>query len=304
MFDELVLDELQSRRVRRLLALTTTKEIGSQIWLIEDLDLRKRRQEGAPPPAGVWVTAVSDTLSVPLDWRVLFDVAAPARHAWRSRLALEALDWLCGLDYKPPVIVAGPGYGSLRGFRGGLEARQLDYLVRVEPHTALDEIAPSGTDRRGRWATDSRSKIADCLRAREVELEPFSWTENGRGQSGSAASRVVRSRFGALRVDALDARPHGNPSSPRRLVCEWPDGEDLPVRFWLSNLPDETPIAGFASLAKLPARADLVDSRPREILAGQPDWPTSSGSLDMQLTLWVMAQEVRALKRNRSLLET
>jgi SRSO17 transposase len=35
------------------------------------------------------------------------------------------------------------------------------------------------------------------------------------------------------------------------LVCEWPDGTDEPVKYWLSNLPDETPLERLVALAKL-----------------------------------------------------
>jgi hypothetical protein len=295
-------DHLSWQAVRRLLTLKTTQEIEPQIWLIEDLELRGRSHEGSPPaaPAGVWVTAVTDTLGVPLDWRVLLDAAPHGRRAWRSRLALEALDWLCALDCVPPVIAAGPGYGSLRGFRDGLEVRQLDYLVRVEPAIALDEVAPTDVARRGRRAADSRSLITDYLRARQIELEPFSWTEAGRRSVGAARSRVVHSRFGALRLDAPGPEVHGRRGRHRWLVCEWPAGEEQPVRFWFSNLPNGTSISHFASLAKLPARADLVGSRPGNILAGQPERPTSTVSLDQQLTLWVLAQEFRALKAHRA----
>jgi hypothetical protein len=83
-------------------------------------------------------------------------------------------------------------------------------------------------------------------------------------------------------------------------VCEWPAGDERPLRFWLSNLPNDTSISDFALLAKLPARGDRAASRPSTILAGQPEWPTSTAALDLQLTLWVMAEGFRALKRHRA----
>jgi hypothetical protein len=299
-FEKLVMDGLQARRVRRTLALTTTQELEPQVWLVEDLELRGRGQSGSPPaaPAGVWVTAVTDTMSMPLDWRLLPHDAANGRRAWRSRLALEALDGLCAIDCTPPVIAAGPGYGSLRGFRAGLETRQLDYLVRVEPAIAFDEVATDGAEQRGRRASDSRNAIADYLRARQIELEPFSWTEGEGRSAGSASSRVVQSRFGALPLVVSDREVRGRDRRRRWLVCEWPVGDERPLRFWLSNLPNDTSISDFALLAKLPARGDRAASRPSTILAGQPEWPTSNAALDLQLTLWAAAEEFRALKRH------
>jgi hypothetical protein len=286
-----------------MLALTATQEIEPQVWLIEDLELRGRWNGGSSPaaPVGVWVTAVSDTLSVPLDWRLLQDDTASGRRAWRSRLALEALDGLCALASTPPVIAAGPGYGSLRGFRAGLEARQLNYLVRVEPAIAFDEVAPAGASQRGLRASDSRSLITDYLHRRRIELEPVSWREDGRRSAGSAPSRVVQSRFGALRLDASNPEVRGRDRRYRWLVCEWPGGDEQPVRFWLSNLPNHTTISDFVSFAKLPARADLAGSRPSTILAEQSESPTSTEALDLQLTLGVMAEEFRTLNRHRAM---
>jgi SRSO17 transposase len=34
-------------------------------------------------------------------------------------------------------------------------------------------------------------------------------------------------------------------------LAEWPDSEDAPTRFWLSDLPADTPIAHLARLAKI-----------------------------------------------------
>lgn len=248
-------------------------------------------------PVGVWISAVADTLGVPLDWRVLPDDAAQGRRPWRSRLALETIDGLRELDPTPAVIAAGPGYGSLRGFRAGLEERQLDYLVRVDPAIAFGELVPANGVRNVHGATASRSMIADYLRGQQIELEPFSWSEGGRRPAGSATSRVVHSRFGALRMGS-GSESRGR---DRWLVCEWPDGAEQPVRFWASNLPSDTSAADFALLATLPARADLDGSRPGNILAAELEWPTSTASIDLQLTLWVMAQEFRGLKAHRTL---
>jgi SRSO17 transposase len=34
-------------------------------------------------------------------------------------------------------------------------------------------------------------------------------------------------------------------------MAEWPDGESEPTRFWLSDLPEDTPVAELVRLAKI-----------------------------------------------------
>jgi SRSO17 transposase len=34
-------------------------------------------------------------------------------------------------------------------------------------------------------------------------------------------------------------------------VCEWPDDAGEPIKYWLSNLPEETPLERLVALAKL-----------------------------------------------------
>jgi SRSO17 transposase len=52
-------------------------------------------------------------------------------------------------------------------------------------------------------------------------------------------------------------RAAGEDELPLRwLVCEWPDDADKPVKYWLSNLPADTPLKRLVSLAKLRWRVE------------------------------------------------
>jgi SRSO17 transposase len=42
----------------------------------------------------------------------------------------------------------------------------------------------------------------------------------------------------------------------RWLLAEWPPGKDEPVKYWLSNLPAETPLKRLVELAKLRWRVE------------------------------------------------
>ncbi|MEV6537174.1 hypothetical protein AB0M86_47860 [Streptomyces sp. NPDC051639] len=73
------------------------------------------------------------------------------------------------------------------------------------------------------------------------------------------------SRFLALRI-----RPAGReirkatPDSElplRCLLAEWPAGQDEPVQFWLSNLPETTPLPVLVRTAKLRWRIETTTAR-------------------------------------------
>jgi SRSO17 transposase len=105
----------------------------------------------------VSVHAVSDTASVPLQWRLFVpeEWAADAvrrrrtgvpediGHREKWRLALDSIDELAGWGPALPVLVADAGYGQNAGFRDGLERRSNGYVVAVRsdvtvhPHDAV-----------------------------------------------------------------------------------------------------------------------------------------------------------------------
>ncbi|HVI38841.1 MAG TPA: transposase, partial [Gaiellales bacterium] len=66
------------------------------------------------------------------------------------------------------------------------------------------------------------------------------------------------SRFIALRVrPANDAqRQHDGILPDCWLLAEWPAGKDEPVKYWLSNLPADTPLVGLVAMAKLRWRVE------------------------------------------------
>jgi SRSO17 transposase len=73
--------------------------------------------------------------------------------------------------------------------------------------------------------------------------------------SSRAAGAAAKS---ALRVrPANDAQRDEDGVLPERwLLAEWPEGKNEPVKYWLSNLPPDTPLVTLARLAKLRWRVE------------------------------------------------
>ncbi|MFJ8364634.1 IS701 family transposase [Streptomyces sp. NPDC093984] len=226
------------------------------------------------------VHAVSDAASCPLNWRLFLPrewaedavrrrrtgVPEDVGHREKWRLALDALDELAGWGLVPPVVVADAGYGQNADFRAGLAERGHSYVVgiradiTVQPHEAAPAApAWSGTGRRP-VPRYRQSPVTVAELAAAAGREAFSevtWREGSRGPMTSRflTMRVrpagVRSRRLAQAAAVAEHGRWDGVLPEVRLLAEWPDGEDGPTRFWLSNLPDDTPIADLVRLAKI-----------------------------------------------------
>jgi hypothetical protein len=128
------------------------------------------------------------------------------------------------------VVAAGAAFGSLAGFRRGLEARCLPYLLQVDPVTAAGEVAP---DRKSRSAAEARRTLQE------------------------------RTADGAATLPG--ARPKGSREEPKLVIVEGAEHLLLcEVRatvsagaFWLSNLPVETAPGRLSSLIRLANRSSV-----------------------------------------------
>jgi SRSO17 transposase len=266
--------------VRRRLARRMCAELAADAWAIDDTGMPKcgRLSPGvarqycgelgkvANCQVGVSVNAVSDAASCPLDWRLFLpaewddDRKRRARakipddvgHRPKWRLALDMLDELAGWGLRPPVIVADAGYGEIGEFRAGLEERDLRYVVQVKGSTSarpadaeLEQPVYGGHGRPplARYAGKPSSLRELVLAAGRATAIPVAWRE------GSRAS--LRSDFIALRVRPTGRRRLKGELPDRWLLAEWPDGAPEPVKYWLSDLPPETPIERLVLLAKL-----------------------------------------------------
>lgn len=273
--------------VRRRLARRMTAEIEPEGWVIDDTGLPKdgrfspgvaRQYCGALGKTAncqvlVSVNAVCDKASCPLAWRLFLppewdtDVERRARakipeavrHREKWRLALDIIDELLEWGLERRVVQADGGYGEITAFRLGLEARELEYVVQVKgatsahPADATPVTAPYGGIGRPpkpRYPDKPTSLRALALAAGPAAARPVTWREGDRGP--------LTSRFICLRVrPANDAQRDDDGVLPERwLLAEWPKNKDEPVKYWLANLPADTPLVGLVMLAKLRWRVE------------------------------------------------
>jgi SRSO17 transposase len=271
--------------VRRRLAERMSAELAPEAWAIDDTAFPKfgRNSVGvarqycgalgkvANCQVGVSVSAVTDTASCPLDWRLFLPlewdedrerrakahVPDELGHEPKWRQALAMLDELKGWGLEPKPVLADAGFGEISEFRAGLEQRGLDYAVQVRGRSSAyaEAVKPATARYRGRGRPPApRYRAKPCslkslaLAAGPRAARAISWREGADG-------RKLRSRFLLLRVRpanvGLRRRHHGKELPVRWLVCEWPAGASEPVKYWLSNLPADVAPKRLVQLAKL-----------------------------------------------------
>lgn len=157
----------------------------------------------------------------------------------------------------PGTVLADAGYGNDSGFRTGVSALELDYVVGVLGTTTVwpPGLAPAVPAWRGRGRRPKRLRrggdAAPVVQVRALaEGLPAEAWRVVTWREGTA--KPLASRFAALRV--RPARGDSQRSVPRReewLLVEWPEGEPQPTKFWLSNLSADTLIERLVYLAKL-----------------------------------------------------
>src|ERR1700678_4144788 len=155
------------------------------------------------------------------------------------------------------VVLTDAAYGSDGGFRAGVTEMGLIYAVAV-PSTisvwppGMEPLPPKPWSGRGRKPSRARregdhrpvsAKTLATTLPKEVWRE-VSWREG--------SNQTLTSRFAAVRI--RPATRDGKLTTPQPLewlLIEWPEDEREPTKYWLSTLPEDTPIEVLVDTAKL-----------------------------------------------------
>jgi SRSO17 transposase len=195
-------------------------------------------------------------------------IPATVRHREKWRLALDMLDQMNQAWALPRLpVTADSAYGDATAFRLGLEERGYSYVVAVKPTLsahpadALPQRAAYGGRGRPpvpgyREEPSTLGKLA--LAAGRKALHQVTW-RHGTRKSPNNPTAALRSRFLAIRVRPAnrDIPRAGDGSLPACwLLAEWPVGAPEPTDYWLSNLPESTPLRELVRLAKIRWRVE------------------------------------------------
>ncbi len=259
-------------------------EIGVVAWIIDDTGIPKdgrdspgvkRRYSGTLGKIGncqitVSVHAVGTRGTLPLGWSLYLPeewcedlprrrkAKIPDEVCFRTKPRLAGLlcEQAAGWELPTAPILADSAYGDGAAFRSGLHERGLEYVLAVSAQLSVygPEVSFAVPERRGRTGRPRSvarpDREPESLRALAERLPAEAW------QSvpcrTTPAGEEVEGCFAFVRVVAT--HPVRNDNQPPRwewLIIEWPEGEEAPSDYWLSNLPEETSLERLARLARL-----------------------------------------------------
>jgi SRSO17 transposase len=159
------------------------------------------------------------------------------------------------------VVVAGIGYGDNALFRQGLTAAGWPYVVavkgspRAHPAGAVPQArACGGLGQPPKPACPHPpASLRQLALASAGQIQPVTWRQGTKATRGNPEAAMT-SCFLAIRV-----RPPSRhiPRGPDRgfpacwLLAEWPPEAEEPSGYWLSTLPEDTPLEELVRLAKI-----------------------------------------------------
>jgi len=217
----------------------------------------------ASPSAGA---CVGMRLFLPESWsddeerRRRAQIPDEVRHREKWRIALDMLDDRADWGIEQRCILADAAYGDATAFRAGLQARGFTYVLNVSPKTsvwAYGRLPPSPAQRRARlrgkrggrpisaWGRDVKPQQMQQVVAELPEdvWHEYEWT-NGSGEPRTGV-------FTSLRVRTAHRACAGEPPGAPQWMLVQRDDDGEPIKYWLSNLPEDEDPGRLIYLAKL-----------------------------------------------------
>jgi SRSO17 transposase len=176
--------------------------------------------------------------------------------ATKPQLAASLTREAAGWEIPRAPLLADTAYGDDTAFRSRLAELELEYVVAVRAETSVygpetNFAVPERGATPGRPPSVARpDRNPDSVRSLAERLPATAWQTLP--CRTTPAGEDVSSRFAFLRVVA--AHPVARDHLPPRwewLIVEWPEDEEAPTDFWLSNLAEEESRERLARLARL-----------------------------------------------------
>lgn len=259
------------REVRAVVQPVLGLEDGAY-WIIDDTGLPKQGRHSVGVArqycgqlgktencqVAVSLSLASDVGSVPIQWRLYLPevwtnepvrcakagVPETVGFATKTDIALGQVEQALQEGVAPGIVLADPAYGDSAAFRDRLSALGLVYAVGVRCGTSVWTLdaapePPVPSAGRGRPRKRLRRDPAQppvSLKELAQSLPPQAW-QNVAWREGTNA--MLQSRFAAVRVQAAHA---DTPRAAEWALIEWPEGDAEPLKYFLSSLPEDTPL--------------------------------------------------------------
>ena len=270
--------------IQRAVAERVAPEIGVQAWVIDDTGVPKdgrhspgvkRQYSGTLGKIGncqivVSVHAVGERGTLPLDWALYLPeewCSDPERRRkakipedvvfeTKPQLAVGLIERAAAWKVARAPVLGDEAYGKNTELRQRLDDAQIDYLLSLNADASLyDADTTFGVPERRHGARGPAPSAPVADRAARQVSDLASGLSPEQFQTLTFRVRdeqELSSRFAMLRVIAANPVDRDR-RDPREewLIIEWPEGQDAPSDYWISNLPADTPPERLARLARL-----------------------------------------------------
>ena len=198
-------------------------------------------------------------LFLPEDWgadaarRAAAGVPEAVAYRPKWKIALDEIDRVLASGARFGAVLADAEYGKAAEFRAGLDERRLAYAVGILPTQkvypadvtlSLPERKPTGRPRKHPVPSAASVGAAELVESRPAAFRTVSWRTGTKGP--------LQAEFAALRVRVADgpvaAGGQHLPGEEAWLVGEHRASGER--KYYLSNLPAETPLEVLAALIK------------------------------------------------------
>lgn len=259
-------------------------ELGVLAWVVDDTGIAKqgkhspgvkRQYSGTLGKIGncqitVSLHAVGTRGTLPLGWslylpeewcadelrRARAKIPATVGFATKTQLASGLIEQAAAWQIPFAPILADCAYGDNSAFRTRLDACELEYVLAVSAQVSVygPETTFAVPERNG--SVGRRRSVArpdrgpESVRELAERLPKRAWKTLA--CRTAANGEEVESRFAFVRVVATHpVRTDCLPPREEWLIIEWPQGEEAPTDYWLSNLPETESRSRLARLARL-----------------------------------------------------
>jgi SRSO17 transposase len=235
---------------------------------------------------GVSVHAVGRRGTVPLGWALYLPedwcddaerrrkakIPAEVEFKTKPELGVELVERAAGWDVRKAPVLGDHAYGENTRLRDRLDQAGCEYVLSVgattkvfEHGTAFEVPTRKGNDGRApfRPRPDRKpepiGKLIGRLGADTAQTITFRDGPDGE----PVTSRFIFARVHAARGWREDQQRSGwregaeVPPREEWLIAEWPDGDDGPTDYWISNLPADTSPELLARLARMRWKIEL-----------------------------------------------
>jgi SRSO17 transposase len=256
---------------------------GAAFWIVDDTGFPKKGEHSVGVArqycgelgkqdncqVAVSVSLATEAASLPVAYRLYLPkqwaadrarrrkagVPAQVRFATKGQIARAQLEALISAGAPRHCVLADAAYGTEAGFRLRLNELGLPYVVGIVSSVSvwppgIEPLPPKPQPGRGRprlapRRSARRQPLAVKILAQSLPPEAFqrfSWRE--------ASNEVLSGRFAAVRVRHAGGNIGRARVWPSQwLLIEWPEAEPEPTKYWLSTLPQDTPINDLVAAA-------------------------------------------------------